>query len=268
MRTPSVRDPAVAGAFYPDDPTRLRTLVHDLLSAAATAPGDRPLRAIIAPHAGYVYSGAVAAGAHALLAPLADRIRRAVVIGPAHFAALRGLAAPTCDAFATPLGDVPLDRDAIEALGALPQVSRTDAPHRREHSIEVQLPFLQAVLREFRLVPLAVGEASAAEVAEVLAMLCDGKETVLVVSSDLSHYEGYDAARRHDAETARSIEALEEKRIGLGDACGCRAIAGLLVEARRRRLRARRLDLRNSGDTAGPKGRVVGYGAWTFEDWP
>ncbi len=231
---------------------------------AEARPRDGTPKAIIAPHAGYVYSGPVAGHAFATLAGRKGTIRRVVVIGPAHFVPVRGIAVPTADAFRTPLGDVPLDRAAIEAIRDLPQVLITDRPHEEEHALEVELPFLQVVLGDFRLVPLVVGDATPAEVAEVLERLWDADDTLIVVSSDLSHYYRYEVARRLDAATAEAIERFEETALGPESACGRLPIAGLLRVAREHGLHVRRLDLRNSGDTAGPKDRVVGYGAWAF----
>jgi AmmeMemoRadiSam system protein B len=189
-----------------------------------------------------------------------------VVIGPAHFVPIRGLAVPVAEAFRTPLGDVPLDREAIATLREMPAVVSADAPHRPEHALEVELPFLQVVLGDFALVPLLVGDATAAEVATVLDRLWDGPETLIVVSSDLSHYETYDRARNHDAATAAAIERFDGRALGPRDACGYLPIAGLLLEAGRRGMRIERLDLRSSGDTAGPKDHVVGYGAWALSE--
>jgi AmmeMemoRadiSam system protein B len=221
---------------------------------------------VIAPHAGYGYSGPVAGNAFASLGREASSIRRVVVIGPAHFVPIRGLALPSADAFGTPLGDVPLDGEGIEAIRDLPQVQVADAPHRPEHALEVELLFLQTVLGDFGLVPLVVGGATPQEVAKVLDRLWGGPETLLVISSDLSHYEPYERARAHDAATAAAIERLDFADLGPRDACGWLPIAGLLIEARRRGVQAVRLDLRNSGDTAGGRDQVVGYGAWAFRE--
>jgi hypothetical protein len=260
-----IRPPAVAGSFYPAERGLLAGTVDALLaqaqSSAVAVPG---LAALIAPHAGYVYSGAIAASAFALLAPLRERVRRIVLIGPAHRVFLHGLAVPGADAFETPLGRVPLDRGALERLHALPQVAERDDAHAEEHSLEVELPFLQRALGEFALVPLVAGQAAASEVAEVLAALWGGDETRVVISSDLSHYHDYSTARRLDARTTRAIEALDPDGLDEDSACGRVPVRGLLVEARRRGLRARALDVRSSGDTAGSRDRVVGYGAYAF----
>jgi AmmeMemoRadiSam system protein B len=266
MRPPSVRSPAVAGSFYPADADALRSLVDRYLQQALqnAAPQGPAPKALIAPHAGFVYSGPVAASAYALLAPRRAAIERVVLFGPSHRVPLRGLAAPSCDAYRTPLGEVPLDRPALEGALALPQVRVLDAAHAFEHSLEVHLPFLQRALDAFRLVPLVVGDAAPEEVAEVLDLLWGGDETLVVVSSDLSHYYDYETARRLDAATSRAIEALRPEALDEESACGRVPARGLLVAARRRGLRARTLDLRSSGDTAGSRDRVVGYGAYAF----
>lgn len=257
-----VRPPAVAGQFYPDDPARLRSTVKAML-AGAPRPAGPPPKALIAPHAGYIYSGPIAAAAFAALAT-ARTITRLVVIGPAHYVWFRGIAAPEAQAFDTPLGRLAVDEKALEAIADLPFVSTTDRPHAREHALEVELPFAQQLLASFTIVPLAVGDARPQEVAQVLSRLWGGEETAIVVSSDLSHYHDYGTARRRDARTAAAIEIGDWNALGPDDACGYLPIAGLLIEADRRRLQARRLALANSGDTAGSRDRVVGYGAWAF----
>ena len=260
----AIRPSAVAGTFYPADAGRLRAVVEDYLAAAEGSPAAGTPKAVIAPHAGYVYSGPVAGHAFGSLGEAAAAIRRAVVIGPAHFVPFRGIALPNAEAFRTPLGDVPLDGHATGAIRDLPQVHLADVPHQPEHALEVELPFLQMLLADFALVPLLVGDVMPEEVAQVLERLWRGPETLLVISSDLSHYEAYERARAHDAATAAAIERLEGVSLGPRDACGYLPIAGLLVEAGRRGMQAVRLDLRNSGDTAGGKDQVVGYGAWAL----
>ena len=257
------RKPAVAGSFYPAQPDRLRRQVEGLLSDARTALKITP-KALIAPHAGYIYSGRIAALAFATLFDSAPTFARIVLIGPAHYVAVRGVALPTADAFETPLGRVPVDQAALNEITDLPFVSWNDAAHAPEHALEVELPFLQIVLPSFSLLPLVVGDASAHEVAQVLARLWSGPETLLVISSDLSHYHSYEGARRLDAATAAAIENGDWASLGPEHACGYLPIAGLLIEANRRNLKARRLSLCNSGDTAGPRDQVVGYGAWMF----
>jgi hypothetical protein len=262
----AIRPPAVAGSFYPADAGRLRAMVEDYLAAGDRVRATTTPKAVIAPHAGYVYSGPVAGHAFGALGELASEIRRAVVVGPAHFVPFRGIAVPSAAAFRTPLGDVSLDEDAIDAIRELPQVRSADAPHEPEHALEVELPFLQVMLADFALVPLLVGEATAGEVAEVLERLWGGPETLIVISSDLSHYEPYGRAKEHDAATAAAIERLDAANLGPRDACGYLPVGGLLVEAGRRGMQVTRLDLRSSGDTAGPKDQVVGYGAWAFHE--
>jgi AmmeMemoRadiSam system protein B len=259
-----IRPAAVAGSFYAGHPQRLRTAVADLLAAAPASAGASP-KALIAPHAGYTYSGGVAAAAFATLRGSAA-ITRVVLIGPAHYVAVRGIAVPTADAFETPLGRVPVDRDALSAIADLPFVVEADAAHAPEHALEVELPFLQTLLGSFALVPLLVGDADPRQVAQVLGRLWGEPDTLIVVSSDLSHYHDYDTARQLDAATAAVIERGEWRSLGPDRACGFLAVAGLLVEADRRGLAARRLALCNSGDTAGPRDRVVGYGAWKWEE--
>jgi len=259
------RAPAVAGFFYPEDRAELERSLASYLAAVPAPPSGAPTpKALIVPHAGFVYSGPVAASAYARIATQRHAIRRVVLLGPSHRIPLYGLAASGADAFATPLGAVPLDRAAIDAILDFPQVQIFDAAHREEHSLEVQLPFLQYVLEDFSLVPLSVGDASAEEVGEVIERLWGGPETLVVVSSDLSHYYDYETARRLDTATTRAIEALDADGLGPESACGRVPARGLLVAARRHQLSAETVDLRNSGDTAGDKQRVVGYGSYVF----
>lgn len=256
------RLPAVAGTFYPADPVALRRMVDGFL-AQAEASGAPP-KALVAPHAGYVYSGPVAASIYARLMPVRHAIRRVVLLGPSHRVPLRGIAMSGAREFVTPLGAIPLDREAMAGLQDLPQVGVLDEAHALEHSLEVHLPFLQAILDDFSLVPLVVGETTPEEVAEVLDRLWGGDETLIVVSSDLSHYHGYDQARALDQETSELIASLGSTRIDGDHACGCRPLNGLIQAAKRRGLHGEIVDLRNSGDTAGPRDRVVGYGAYGF----
>ncbi len=260
----AIRPPAVAGYFYPAEADELSSEVrHYLREAVSTTRGHAP-KAIIVPPAGYMYSAKVAAAAYAPIMAAGGPIRRVVLLGPGHRMAVPGMAVPDATAFSTPLGDVPVDQAAIHDILALPQVELRDDAHRDEHSLEVQLPFLQAVLPAFELVPLVVGGASAQQVAEVLDRLWGGPETLIVISSDLSHYKDYDAAQALDGQTATAIETLDAAAIGLEQACGRLLIAGFLTLAKQRGLTAERLDLCNSGDTGGPKDRVVGYGSWAF----
>lgn len=225
--------------------------------------GNPRLKALICPHAGYAYSGPVAASAYRALGEAAQGIERVVIIGPSHFVPFAGLAVPRADAFATPLGAVAVDERARRDILAVPHVMAADAPHAREHSLEVQLPFLQSLLGDFRVLPIAAGEATAAQVATALECLWGGEDTLIVVSSDLSHYLDYAAARRIDRETARAILDYSTGLCG-AQACGCVGINGLMYAARRRRLEVRLLDLRNSGDTSAERTSVVGYGAFAL----
>ena len=256
-----VREPAVAGQFYPEDPAELRAVVRALLDEVEPE-GDVPPKALIAPHAGYVYSGAVAASAYARLSRYRDVYRRVVLLGPCHRVPVAGMALSGADAFRTPLGDVPVDRDTVAALEER-GVAVFEASHQYEHSLEVHLPFLQTVLGEFSIVPVVVGEARPQAVATLLDALWDGPETLIVVSSDLSHYLDYDTARAQDAATCRRIEHFDTA-IAHDDACGATPLRGLLLAAKRRGMQVTTLDLKSSGDTAGARDFVVGYGAWMF----
>lgn len=266
-----VRPPSVAGMFYPAAPDVLLAEVQGLLHAARPpldGPVTRP-KAIIVPHAGYVYSGPVAATAYALLQatrPSLTPISRIILLGPAHFVGFRGLALPGVDALATPLGQIPLDRNGVAAALSFPQVAELPQAHAREHSIEVHLPFLQAVLPRFSIVPLLVGDAAPWEVAEVLAVLWGGDETAIVVSTDLSHYHPYDEARALDSDTARRIVARDYADLEGEQACGAAPVRGLLYEATQRDLAVHLCDLRSSGDTAGDRRRVVGYGSFALTE--
>ncbi|HUE16118.1 MAG TPA: AmmeMemoRadiSam system protein B [Planctomycetaceae bacterium] len=258
-----VREPAVAGRFYPANTDALRAAVQSYLRTDRTATAVP--KGIIAPHAGYVYSGPIAGTAHAVLRGLRDRIERVILFGPSHFVRVNGLAVPSSDTFATPLGRVPIDTEAVQQALRLRQVTVNDAAHAREHSLEVHVPFLQEVLGTFKLVPFAVGETTPGQVAEVMELLWGGPETFFVVSSDLSHFHDHETAARIDAETSHLIESLRFEALSSEQCCGFKAIGGLLQAARARGMHARTLDLRNSGDTAGPRDRVVGYGAYVVE---
>jgi MEMO1 family protein len=262
----SVRPAAVAGMFYPAAPRELAREVDDML-AHSTASGLAPSfpKALIVPHAGYVYSGCVAAEAYDRLRPARGIVRRVVLFGPCHRVPVRGLALPEATAFATPLGQVPIDQEAVKSLAGLPQVVVSSAVHAEEHALEVQLPFLQRVLGEFSLVPLAVGAATPEQVAEVIDRLWGGAETLIVISSDLSHYHPYEEARAIDRGTAQAILDYSAD-IDHEQACGATPVAGMLLAAKRHKLNVELLDLRNSGDTAGDRGRVVGYASFAFWD--
>lgn len=262
----NVRPAAVAGAFYPGDSRELLAEIDALLGAVESlAPCFGHPKALIVPHAGYVYSGGVAASAYSELASARGVVRRVVMLGPVHRVPVRGLALPASEAFVTPLGRIPIDRDAVKAASALPQVVASGPAHALEHSLEVQLPFLQRVLGAFALVPFAVGDASVEEVAQVIEHLWGGPETLIVLSTDLSHYHAYDEARRIDGATLERIERLSAD-LNHDQACGATPLNGLLRVARTRGLKIRRLAACNSGDTAGDRDRVVGYASFALHE--
>lgn len=260
----TVRPPAVAGLFYPGDPRALAAEVEDLLGGVEhLEPRLGFPKAIVVPHAGYIYSGSVAARAYDEIAPARGIVKRVVLLGPTHRVAVRGLALPGSDFFETPLGRIPVDAAAVEALKALPQVASSAPAHAMEHSLEVQLPFLQKVLGSFSLVPLAVGMASPQQVAEVLERLWGGPETLIVISTDLSHYHAYDEARAIDGATIGKIERFATD-LSHEEACGATPLNGLLALARTKKLSVKLLGACNSGDTAGGKDRVVGYSSFAL----
>jgi hypothetical protein len=251
--------------FYPAQPLPLGRRVATFLEQADTGP-MRNSKALLAPHAGYDYSGPIAGSAFRSWADAAGSISRVVLLGPSHYVPFSGIALPRAAGFATPLGTVPIDEGAVERLRGLPQVREFDPAHEQEHCLEVELPFLQQVLSGFAIVPLVIGDATAEEVSEVVEALWGGNETRFVVSSDLSHYHNYETARQLDQATALAIEGARPDQITAHRACGHLAIRGFLKAAKRRGLEARTLDLRNSGDTAGRRDSVVGYGAFVFEE--
>lgn len=257
-----IRTPAVAGQFYSGNAGELSATVAALLDEAQDKEAPAP-KALIVPHAGYVYSGPIAATAYARLRPHRDQYQRVILVGPSHRTPVRGIALCSADAYRMPMGDVPLDKSAIAHLD-IPGVEVFDESHRYEHSLEVHLPFLQAILGEIKVVPIVVGDAAPELVSEVLDALWGGPETLIVVSSDLSHYLPYEDARAVDAVTCRAIEALDAGRINHDMACGATPVRGLLIAAKRHGLEVTTLDLRSSGDTAGDRDNVVGYGAWVF----
>lgn len=262
-RASPVRPAAVAGAFYPAHARQLARMVEEFVAAAQIGTVASP-KAIIAPHAGYPYSGPVAGSAFAGWKDAAARIRRVVLLGPSHYVDFEGLALPDAAALATPLGEVRPDEEAIQQIHGLPQVRVLDEAHELEHCLEVELPFLQLLLRDLTVVPLLIGRVSDEDIAEVIEILWGGEETRLVISSDLSHYLDYATARQLDQNTAENIQSLNAEAIQADRACGHRPVRALLRSALRRHLRAETVDLRNSGDTAGPRDRVVGYGAFQF----
>jgi len=261
-----IRQPAVAGMFYPGDKAELHQSIETYLQQATQkqTEAEEVPKAIIVPHAGYIYSGPVAASAYARLLPAKEQIHRVILLGPSHRVPFRGLATSSATHFVTPLGQIPLDRQLIEKLETFPQVVPLDQAHTLEHSLEVHLPFLQEVLSDFSLVPLVVGDTRPEEVAEVLEAVWGGPETLIVISSDLSHYHDYATAQKMDRATSQAIEALQPENIHYDDACGRNPVNGLLALARRKGLHAKTVDLRNSGDTAGPRDQVVGYGAYVI----
>ena len=260
----NIRPPAVANAFYPGSPALLGSTVDELLAASAPYSGPPP-KALIVPHAGYIYSGSTAAFAYAALIPLRQQISRVILLGPTHRVAVHGLALPETTAFATPLGNIPLDLDAMAQLRDLPQIVFSDRVHAQEHSLEVHLPFLQRALDHFKLVPLAVGEATPQAVAEVLDLLWGGPETLIVISSDLSHFLNYSTAQQVDRNTCQQILQLDA-HLQPEQACGAFPVNGLLLAAEQRGLTPQLIHLCNSGDTAGDKNRVVGYASFSFSE--
>jgi AmmeMemoRadiSam system protein B len=257
-----IRQPAVAGTFYPADPHELKVMIDEFMKTVPASGDTSVPRAIIAPHAGYIYSGPVAASAYARIIPAHNKFTRVVLLGPSHRVPLRGLAASSATHFSTPLGLIPLDTAGIQEIVQLPQVQMHDEAHLYEHSLEVHLPFLQTVLDDFSLIPLVVGEAEAEEVAQVLEQFVDDENTLIVISSDLSHYHDYHTAQQLDRATSQAIEQLKIEAIGYEDACGRTPVSGLLSLAKQHHFKVETVDLRNSGDTAGPRDQVVGYGAY------
>jgi len=259
----SIKHPAVAGLFYPDNPEQLRLQVTTFLKEGHAGRIKNP-KALIAPHAGYIYSGTTAGHAYAQLQSVADKIQHVVILAPSHHLPFPGIAYSSAEQFQTPLGCLKANIDAIALIKSLPQVNQIDEAFEKEHSLEVQLPFLQIALGEIQITPLLVSNAHSAEVAEVLERLWGGDETLIVISSDLSHYLDYKSAQKKDQEATRAIEQLEPNALAHDQACGHTPVKGLLIAARNHHLNVTTLDLRNSGDTAGSHDQVVGYGAYAF----
>jgi MEMO1 family protein len=253
----NIRKPNVAGQFYPEKANALKEMIHSFLKESRASVPQQP-KAIIAPHAGYIYSGPVAATVYAALSPYKDAIHKVILIGPSHRMYFKGIAATMADYFETPLGAVPVARHRDLSSHV------NEAPYAMEHSLEVQLPFLQVVLNQFEIIPLIVGDEEFTKVADVIDSLWGGKETLIVVSSDLSHYQDYQTAQKLDALTSRGIVNFAPEQLHVEQACGLIPIQGLLQAARQYPMQAQALDVRNSGDTAGPKDSVVGYGAYYF----
>ncbi len=258
----SIRQPAVAGSFYPDSPKVLSTMLSAYLEQAM--PSAKAPKAIIVPHAGYVYSGACAAQAYARLSSQHALIKRVVLLGPSHHVGFTGLALSSADAFNTPLGDIPLDKKSIVSLLHFPFVEYLDQAHTLEHSLEVQLPFLQMTLDDFSLVPIVVGDCPAEQIEQVLELFYGQPNSLIVISSDLSHFHDYATAQRLDQATSEKIENLDYRHLDYDSACGRVPVSGLLALAKNKSLQIKTIDLRNSGDTAGDKSRVVGYGAYVI----
>lgn len=257
------RQAVFAGSFYPADASILQQTIAEFIDLAA--PADHCPKAVIVPHAGYQYSGAIAASAYARLRTAAGKISRVVLMGPSHRVGFQGLALSQAAFFQTPLGSIAVDQEAANQLQDLEYVGYLEAAHAQEHSLEVQLPFLQATLGQFSLVPIVAGDAKADQVAQVIERLWGGEETLIVISSDLSHYHDYQTARQLDSRTSHLIEHLQYERLSVDAACGRVPVAGLLNFLRKHCLSIRNIDLRNSGDTAGDKRRVVGYGAYVVD---
>ena len=258
----TIRQPAVAGAFYPDSAHALHSLIIEMLDDAQAR--DLSPKVLVVPHASYIYSGPIAASAYRLLKNMKNTIRRVVLLGPAHHTPLESMALPDCDAFSTPLGDIPLDTQTMNHLLTFSQIEKSNIPHVMEHSLEVQCPFLQTCLTDFKLIPIVVGDATSLSVAEVLDYLWGEEETLFIISSDLSHYHNYEEASYRDNLTVKAIEQLSSNLTG-GQACGCHLLNGMMKVAQRRGMEVITLDVRNSGDTVGDKNRVVGYGSFVIQ---
>lgn len=257
------RQPAVAGTFYPANPIQLHQMLDEYLNDAET--NAKAPKAIIVPHAGYIYSGPVAATAYARLKKAHDLITRVIIIGPSHRVAFRGLAVSKAQSFITPLGSITVDQEAVATIAKLTFVDYLEEAHTYEHSLEVHLPFLQEMLDDFKIVPIVAGDASPEQVSQVIDALWGGDETLIVISSDLSHYHEYTTAKQLDKATSLTIEHLQYENLADDSACGKVPVSGLLKLAREKSLTIKTIDLRSSGDTAGDKSRVVGYGAYVIE---
>ena len=262
----NIRPAAVAGSFYPASSSALLSTIEQAFKHAVPVVHTRCPKALILPHAGFVYSGAIAASGYQYLLPYRERIRRVVLIGPSHRVGFHGLALSSADYFETPLGTVKIDQNAQQLLLEMEGVQIIDEAHTNEHSLEVQLPFMQHVLDDFTLIPIVTGDAQPELVARVIETLWGGPETIIIVSSDLSHFHGYETAKRLDVCTSKAITSLDYKQVHSNDACGCIGVRGLLYFAQHHRLAASIIDVRNSADTAGDKESVVGYGSYLFEE--
>jgi MEMO1 family protein len=257
------RQPAVAGTFYPANSKQLHLMLDQYLTEAKNH--IKVPKAMIVPHAGYKYSGPIAASAYARLKKAHKPITRVVIIGPSHRVAFKGLAVSRVNTFSTPLGKIPVDQEAVMKLLEFPFVEYIEQAHALEHSLEVHLPFLQETLADFKIVPIVAGDATPEQVSSVIDALWGGDETLIVISSDLSHYHDYATAKKLDQLTSENIEKLQYELITSESACGKVPVSGLLKLARDKSLSIEAIDVRNSGDTAGDKSRVVGYGAYVIE---
>lgn len=260
----NIRQPVVAGSFYSAEASQLDQEINDFLGDSEIKVYQQQPLALIVPHAGYIYSAPIAASGYKQLQAYADQINRVVLLGPSHRIPFMGIASTAKSFFATPLGDVPVDRIATDKVNQLDFVYEFDEAHAYEHSLEVQLPFLQKSLKQFSLLPLVIGQASNKQVSQVIDLLWDEHHTLFLISSDLSHYLSYNAARQCDQATCLAIEQLHPEKIEYEQACGRIGISGMLLAARKHHLKVKTLNLRNSGDTAGPRDQVVGYGSWAF----
>jgi len=267
--SPHIRQPAVAGSFYPSDPSVLTSMLEELFTTASAAgrseadsTNTKTLKAIIAPHAGYIYSGPIAANAYQCLHKAHDQYDRVLLLGPSHRVAVSGLALSSAQTYLTPLGAIALDLEAIASLQKFNFIEVNDEAHREEHSLEVHLPFLQSTLDHFTLIPIVVGDISPEKLAPILDLFMDDKRTLIVISTDLSHFHDYATAQHRDQTTSDAILDYRYKDIGYGDACGRNPVNAALYWARQHNFSIKLLDLRNSGDTAGDRSRVVGYAAY------
>jgi len=267
-----IRHPAVASMFYPGKPADLLNSVRKYLSDADAEQStvkfkndENSVRALIVPHAGYIYSGKIAASAYQLLQRNKYHFKRVLLLGPAHRLCLQGAAFPNEEVFETPLGSIILDKTRMKKLAAeFSWISFNEKAHAEEHSLEVQLPFLQETIADFELLPLVVGEMDSLQIAEMIQQFSTDLETLIVISTDLSHFHNYQTAYEKDALTANAIELLEPQKISSEDACGVYPLRGALVAALQNKWKIHRMGLCNSGDTTGDYGRVVGYGAWAL----
>ncbi|MGB1801307.1 MAG: AmmeMemoRadiSam system protein B, partial [Gammaproteobacteria bacterium] len=262
----SIRPTAVAGSFYPKQASELNNMLEKFLSQYAVNDSVKITipKAIIAPHAGYIYSGQTAASVYSNLEQVKDKIKRVVLLGPTHRVYVNGIALPSNTHFSSPLGNVSIDTESLKKISSHSFVDYIDEAHTQEHSLEVHIPFLQKVLNDFVLLPILVSNAAPEQVATILKELWGNDETLIVISSDLSHFLNYETANKTDSHTTELIEKFDYEHIGSKQACGCMPMRGLLKLAQEKNMTIQTVDLRNSGDTAGSKDRVVGYGAYAL----